>query len=229
MLVAGIDESGKGSSLSSMFFACVVMESYILEQLKSFGLQDSKKLSEKKREELFKLIRDSAIQIIVVSKSSEDITKLQDSGTNLNRIGVESFAECITRIKDFEFVERVYVDAADVNAARFGENIFNILFRKHKTRYSNLKIVSEHKADDKFPVVSAASVVAKHCREKNVRKMHKIWGNFGSGYPNKDSDTFIENYYRKHGKLPEIARANWANVKKIVEKIEGEKKIEKLN
>jgi len=54
--------------------------------------------------------------------------------------------------------------------------------RKSGVRYT--KVVSEHKADVKYPVVSASSIISKVTRDMEIRKLCKTSGiDFGSGYP----------------------------------------------
>jgi ribonuclease HII len=59
------------------------------------------------------------------------------------------------------------LDAADVNAVRFGENV-------GKNYGRVIEITSEHKADEKYPVVSAASILAKVERDALVKKLEDL-------------------------------------------------------
>ena len=71
--------------------------------------------------------------------------------------------------------DEVYVDAADTVEHRFGNHIRECL--KIKTR-----IISRHKADRLYPVVSAASIIAKVERDREIAALRAQWGDFGSGY-----------------------------------------------
>ena len=71
--------------------------------------------------------------------------------------------------------DEAYVDAADVLEKRFGNHISECL--RCKT-----KIVSEHKADRTYPIVSAASIIAKVERDGEIAKLRVKYGDFGSGY-----------------------------------------------
>jgi ribonuclease HII len=127
----------------------------------------------------------------------------------MNEIMVACYVKVLEELKP----ESAFVDAADVIAERFGENI--------KKKYSgDLKITSEHKADEKFPIVSAASILAKVRRDELVRNIVKATGiEIGSGYPSDHKTiTFLENWVRENGSLPDFARSSWETSKNIIEK-----------
>ena len=71
--------------------------------------------------------------------------------------------------------DEAYVDAADTIEHRFGNHIRECL--KTKT-----KIISKHKADRIFPIVSAASIIAKVERDREVASLKYKYGDFGTGY-----------------------------------------------
>ena len=80
------------------------------------------------------------------------------------------------------------------------------------------RIVSEHRADAKFPIVSAASIIAKVERDLTIERFHKKHGDFGSGYPNDPKTIkFVRDLVRNGEKLPSIIRKSWESVRKIVD------------
>jgi ribonuclease HII len=103
-----------------------------------------------------------------------------------------------------------YVDSCDVNPKRFGLNISNLA----KTG----KIISSHHADRKYPVVSAASIIAKVNRDRAIEKLRKNH-DLGSGYPS-DSKTmnFIKEWISQNGDLPVFVRKSWKPVKILLGK-----------
>lgn len=75
---------------------------------------------------------------------------------------------------------------------------------------NNIEIIAEHKADDKYKIVSAASIVAKVTRDRIIDHYKKIYGEIGSGYPSdRVTINYLRNYIKEHGELPEIARKCW--------------------
>ena len=104
-----------------------------------------------------------------------------------------------------------YVDSCDVNPKRFGINISNLA----KTG----KIISSHHADRKYPVVSAASIIAKVNRDRAIEKLRKNH-DLGSGYPS-DSKTmnFIKEWISQNDNVPVFVRKSWKPVKILLGKL----------
>ncbi len=201
-MVCGVDEAGRGPVIGPLVVAGVCGDE---EKIASLGVRDSKKLSPKRREKLAEEIRKVASKVIVVKIEPEEIDEMRENMT-LNEIEVELFAKVISQMDD----SIIYVDAADVDEARFAEDI-------RKKLGKNLKIVSEHKADAKYPIVSAASIIAKVERDRVIKELHKELGDFGSGYPaDERTKEFLEEYMKEHGNLPPHTRHSWKSAKRIV-------------
>ena len=205
-IVCGVDEAGRGPVIGPMVIAGV---SAPLNALEKIGVKDSKKLSPTRREKLAEEIKKVARKIVIRVVEPEKIDSLRRVMT-LNEIEVLFFAEIIEELD----CEEVYVDAADVNESRFAENIKSHLERK-------VKIISRHKADEIYPAVSAASIIAKVERDRIIADIAKEIGDFGSGYP-ADPRTiqFLREYLHKNGTLPPYVRKSWKSVKKLLREME---------
>ena len=218
-MICGIDEAGRGPVLGPMVIAGVKVEDDLL--LREIGVKDSKKLTPKRREKLaeeIKKIAEYEIQIV----PAEEIDVLREEMT-LNVLEAKLFATIIEKLtlcsntrsstpnsiaKDFI----VYVDAADVNEENFKRCILNELGRE-------MNIVSEHNADERYPVVSAASILAKTTRDEEIKKIEKEIGKqIGSGYPS-DSVTinFLKEWVERYGELPPYTRRSWKTARRIVQ------------
>jgi ribonuclease HII len=208
MLMAGVDEAGRGSVIGPLVIAGVSVEENDLPKIMHLGVKDSKLLSSKKRETLAKQIRKLALNCHVVFLSPVEIDRVVETGKRLhrlNRFEAQSMARVITILKP----DVAYVDASDVLANRFGEHITeNLDF--------SLKIVSEHKADLTYPIVSAASIIAKVERDQAIYHLQKKHGNLGCGYPS-DSITinFLGDWIRKFGTYPDFVRKSWKTSKRL--------------
>ena len=78
------------------------------------------------------------------------------------------------------------------------------------------KIRSEHHADRNYPVVSAASIVAKVTRDAAIKRLHQKHGKFGSGYPSDSSTiSYLKKSFESHKKFPNITRMSWLTVRRM--------------
>ena len=84
------------------------------------------------------------------------------------------------------------------------------------------KVVSEHKADDSYPVVGAASIVAKVARDAAVAELARILERklnmpLGSGYAHDErTQAFLRAWHKRFGDMPEGTRRSWQTVQDIV-------------
>ena len=209
-MISGIDEAGKGPVLGPMCVAGVLVEERKLDELALLGVKDSKKLTGKRREELAADIKKVANKYFILEVGPNRIDELRKVMT-MNEIMVLCFSQVLEELRP----GHAFLDAADVNAARFGENV-----RKKYARV--IHITSEHKADDKYPVVSAASILAKVERDALVKIIGENEGvEIGSGYPSDPKTIlFLENYVKEHGSLPDFARGSWETSRNLLERYE---------
>ncbi|GAJ13595.1 unnamed protein product, partial [marine sediment metagenome] len=171
------------------------------------GVKDSKKLSTKRRSELATIIKENCESYKAIIVDSQEIDAREEKRITLNRLEEIKMADIINELQP----DVVYIDAADVNEERFKKSIAKQL------SYLPKKIVSKHKADDLFPIVSASSIIAKDLRDNIIEDLKKKYGDFGSGYP---SDTrsidFLREWIKEKKKAPLFARKTWATTKKII-------------
>jgi ribonuclease HII len=174
--------------------------------LKRLGVKDSKLLSSKKREALAVEIARLAEKHVVVKLAPVEIDRVVQSGRKLhklNRLEAQTMAKIIEALKPDE----AYVDAADVLEERFKHHIQESLAFK-------AKIVAEHKADRTYPVVSAASIIAKVERDKEIAALTSEYGDFGSGYlTDQKTMRFLKEWLQTHGEYPECVRKSWKPAK----------------
>jgi ribonuclease HII len=84
---------------------------------------------------------------------------------------------------------------------------------------SSCEIVSEHHADEKYRVVSAASIVAKVVRDREIKKIAKEYGEIGSGYPSDPvTIRWLSGYIADNPSPPPIARRSWKTVGALLAK-----------
>jgi ribonuclease HII len=105
--------------------------------------------------------------------------------------------------------DMVYVDASDVLEERFKQHILECMsFR--------VDIVSEHKADRNYVAVSAASIIAKTERDKEISELAKTLGDFGSGYPSDPRTMkFLKECCEELDEYPDYVRKSWKPAKRV--------------
>jgi len=207
--IAGVDDAGRGAVIGPLVIAGVLIDEKDSPRLKKLGVKDSKLLSPHRREQLAEEIRKLAPQCHIIALSPAEIDRVVERGRKLhrlNRLEAQTMAGVIAALKP----DVAYVDASDVLADRFGQHIAEELSLK-------VKIVSEHKADVKYPVVSAASIIAKVERDKSVEKLRQKYGEeMGSGYV-ADPRTvhFLEKWLERFGAYPDFVRKSWKPAKRL--------------
>jgi len=198
MRIAGIDEAGKGPVIGPMVVCGVCCDERDVKRLEDLGVKDSKKLTPERRKELAEDIKNIC-KVYVVKIQPEDI----DRSENINDILRWSYAEIIEKLNP----DLVIVDSPDVKPERIAE------FLKKKT---GKEVIATHKADEKYAVVSSASIIAKVERDEEIEKLKQIYGDFGSGYASdRRTIEFLRKYVLEHGKAPPIARKKWKTIKKL--------------
>jgi ribonuclease HII len=206
VLVAGIDEAGRGCVIGPLVIAGVLIKEENLVALAALGVKDSKLLTAKKRETLLPEIIRLAERHIVLKVSPQKIDQSVESQRKLhklNRLEAETMAQIVTELEP----DIAYVDAADVVEKRFGQHILEA--SAYKTR-----IVSEHKADRNYPVVSAASIIAKVNRDQVVAELRVEFGDFGTGYlTDLKTTTFLTAWLKNNKDYPDCVRKSWKPAK----------------
>ncbi len=208
MRIAGVDDAGRGAVIGPLVIAGVLIEEKDLSHLTDMGVKDSKRLSPGKREYLAMKIEALAVKWHVEKLSPEEIDKVVKTGRKLHRLN-RLEAQTMARVIEVLEPDVAYVDASDVLADRFGRHIAEELSFK-------VKIVSEHKADQKYPIVSAASIIAKVERDSAVSRLRQKYGNFGCGYPTDPKTLeFLKKWINESGSYPDFVRKSWKPAKRL--------------
>ena len=206
MLVAGVDEAGRGCVIGPLVIAGVLIKEENLPVLRQLGVKDSKLLSPKKREALAIEIERLAESHHIVKLLPKEIDRAVECKIRLhklNRLEAQTMSQVINVLNPDE----AYVDAADVIEERFKHHIQEGLTVK-------AKITARHKADKIYPVVSAASIIAKVERDKEIAALKNVYGNIGSGYPtDQKTMLFLKQWLQTHDDYPSCVRQSWKPAK----------------
>ncbi len=165
-IIAGVDEAGRGPLAGPVVAAAVIIDQTNLIE----GIRDSKKLSKKKREELYaKITKNYNWSVGVIEPREIDEINILEATKKA----------CVLAVMGL--VKQPSVVIVDGNM-KFADNRF----------------VSYVKGDDRSISIAAASIVAKVTRDRIMESLHHEFPNYfwskNSGYGTKDHISAIEKY-----------------------------------
>jgi len=202
MKICGIDDAGRGSMIGPLVIAGITIEKKNLKKLKSLGVRDSKKLTRKSREILYKKIIKNVDDYYVVKIPPKTIDHSVFKH-NLNHLEAKNMAKIVTKLNPAVS----YVDSCDVDYKRFGKEISLLS--------SKAKIKSYHHADSRFVAVAAASIIAKVTRDRAIHRLNKNF-DLGSGYPSDKKTIKSIKKLLSNNKSESFIRFSWKPVQKII-------------
>ena len=162
-MVGGIDEAGRGPLAGPVVAACCILD----PNEKILGLDDSKKLSEKKREELFVTIKEKALAYAICESSPEEIDEI-----NILEATKKAMRQCV---KDL---------------AAKGKSPDILLIDAVNLSGTGLDVIPIIKGDAKSDSIAAASILAKVTRDHIMMEYDEVYPGYGfakhKGYGTKD-------------------------------------------
>ena len=171
-VVAGTDEAGRGPLAGSVFAAAVILPAGLVIE----GLNDSKKLSDKKREKLYDVIKKEAVSYAVATADVSEIDSLNI--LNASQLAMRRAVAMLSPCPDAVIV--------DGNVAR------------EFPMYAKTLV----KGDSKSMSVAAASILAKVERDRYMEELDKQYPQYAfakhKGYPTKEHMDLV----RQHGASP---------------------------
>lgn len=198
MRVLGMDEAGRGCVLGPLLVGGFLVEADREGALVEAGATDSKRLSAKKREAVRGRL-DALGTPDLVSVSAREI-----DARNINTLELEAFATLIARHRP----DRVLLDAPCHPRAIPG---FLARLEAHLAAQGVAMppLLAEPKADLTYPVVGAASIVAKVARDAAIAAL----GPVGSGYPSDPvTRAWLLDHIRRDAPLPACVRTRWGTL-----------------
>uniref|UniRef100_A0A0R3RZJ7 Ribonuclease n=1 Tax=Elaeophora elaphi TaxID=1147741 RepID=A0A0R3RZJ7_9BILA len=212
--IMGIDEAGRGPVLGPMVYACAVTllnENMLVEM----GVDDSKVLTESKREEIFECMKGDSMSKVFgyacrsVSAQMISGAMLGRTKYSLNKLSHDCALELLRlAISNNINIVEVYVDTVGPKGP------YQTMLQKN---FPGIRIIVSEKADAKFPIVSAASIVAKVKRDRALRNWVFPEGDvdvppngYGSGYPGDPNtkDFLLKAIDHVFG-YPNLVRFSW--------------------
>ena len=202
-LIIGVDEAGRGPLAGPVHVGAVVFEEgFFLDGAEDAWwrqLDDSKKLTDKKREELYDLIREHALASCVVVGDRETIDEINILNATKKAMSEAVEQLCETLSADSRSVDRVYIDG-------------------NQYIETSLPQIAVIKGDGRSYHIAAASILAKVSRDRYMVEVHETWPEYGfdrhKGYGTKAHREAIA----AHGPCP-LHRQSFAGVKEHLERL----------
>ena len=215
-LICGIDEAGRGPVIGPLVMCGLLVKEEDEKKLVKLQVKDSKLLTRERREFLFDKIKGISYkdEIVIINPDEIDHAVNNHDGLNLNKLEARKSAEMINLLNP----DKAIIDAPSNNIKSYKQYLLNCINDK------KIELVLEHKADLNYPVVSAASILAKVTRDNEIEKIKKkIRIDFGSGYmTDPKTIDFLEKYYEEY---PDLFRKSWFPYQDILNK-KFQKKLE---
>lgn len=196
--------------IGPMVVAGVLVDERGVRELEELGVKDSKKLTPSARSELSEKIKEvvRGWRVRVVEAEVVDSSTRRRGAEGINALEAKVFAEIIGELKPDE----AYVDLPSRSSEAFRAALEKMLF--HKCR-----LVLEHRADERYPAVAAASILAKVERDRLIEELKERLGDFGSGYP---SDPRTRKFLREAAASGALRgkpiRLSWRTVDKVLQR-----------
>jgi ribonuclease HII len=170
--VCGCDEAGRGPLCGPVVAAAVILP----RDVEIEGLNDSKKLTEKKREALFEIIKERAVAYAIAEASPAEIDEINI--LNASMLAMRRAVDALQIKADFALI--------DGNCSRGFE----------------IPTETVVKGDAKSASIAAASILAKVTRDRQCAELDRLYPEYGiakhKGYPTKDHMDAV----REHGPSP---------------------------
>lgn len=201
----------RGPVIGPLIIAGVTIESSRLRELTDLGVKDSKTLSPARRRFLSDRIRVVVRNSCLIEIQPVEIDHVVLTGKRLRKLNyleARVMADVIAKLRP----DIAYVDSSDIIPDRFASDISSML-------PFEVRIISEHHADQRYPIVSAASILAKVRRDQVIDELTQAYGDLGSGYPSDPKTIrFLERWFDQHGSYPEFARKSWKTLRRITDR-----------
>ena len=210
----GSDEVGVGDFLLPVVVVAAFVPGRDLKELESFGVKDSKKLTDEKIRE----IAPHLLKKFFVSKlclPNEHYNELIEQGENLNSIKAKMHNRALLNMfKKFPDTKNIFVDQFVAESKYFG-------YLNDPTEQKVLNITFKTKGESYYPCVALASCIARYAfllEKDELEKKYKMTFPFGASV---EANKFAIKFIKKYGlqEFKKIAKIHFANYKEVLDSL----------
>lgn len=204
--ICGVDEAGRGAVIGPLVVAGVAASEDMVQSLTEAGVKDSKKLSKKKREIIYERLKSLGIETSLKSlePGKVDSYTRRRGGPGINTLELEAIVSIAEEIRPNVLI----VDSPFRNF----DNLQSVLSK----RLTGIEVICRCHADEDFPVVGAASIVAKVVRDAAIKQLSETLGDIGSGYPSDQKTIAYLKRVITQGGLTREVRRSWKTIDRVM-------------
>ena len=212
-IICGVDEAGRGPIIGPLVMVAATIEEHEEYRLKELGVKDSKQLTPAQRERIFaqleELEKEGILHYATKSIPPEQIdVAVNGNTTNLNYLEADTSLLLVNGLLQQIKIGSVYVDCPSPNIKAYKAYLRERIAEP-------IEIIAEHKADENYLIVSAASILAKVLRDRAIEAIKaEIGMDFGSGYlTDPQTQEFLNNHAEKFNL---IFRKSWISYRRVI-------------
>ena len=208
VLICGIDEARRGPVLGPMVICGALIEEEDLPKLIKLEPRDSKLMTASEREEIYPKLLPvlKHYKVFILQPKEIDKAVHGHDGLNLNKLEARKSAEILNEFEP----DKAIIDCPSNNISSYK------IYLKKLLKNKKIELILEHNAE-RYPLVAAASIIAKVTGDREVEKIKKQIGiDFGSGYMSDPKTVeFLKNNFEKY---PELFRKSWFPYQELMNK-----------
>lgn len=201
-----MDEAGRGAVIGPLVVAGVALSEDAINRLEVAGVKDSKKLTRKKREEIYGWLISEGIEhrFEIINPRRVDSYTRRRGGPGINVLEIEAILKLAAALKPDVLV----VDSPTRDTEPIKETL--------SQNFPGIEVICQCHADENHPVVAAASIVAKVTRDGVIAEISKTLGDLGSGYPSDRKTIEVLRRLVKEGGATEEVRRSWRTIDRVM-------------
>ena len=203
----GIDEAGRGCVLGSLYIGAFIADEDLNDdQLRELGVDDSKRLTTKRRNET-----RTKLEAVGYHEVRAVTAEAIDHG-NLNELEEQAIASLVKKWRP---------DLVIVDALGHPSTLPKVIARLSRlVAPLTPEWIMEPKADHNYPLCGAASIMAKTERDQQLDLLREHWGELGSGYPSDPkTKRWLESWARAGKDWPPFVRTRWGTITELSQRM----------